>query len=209
MNPPNQGQNDARRSWQPTNAGGPLSNPMQPPPQAAAAPGAPTSMPLTSSALFLQGIVLCFLALVCVFLQVTGIFSLDPFLALGLSCLLCFFINPKRLFIPAVLFLPFGIINLLASHAILNGTYSVAYYFIGLSFGMLALAWVVQLKLGWVQPGALSPGLFVFLFGFVLLEAGLHGTLGALLYTLWLPAAVLGGLGISYLVMSAFRGKRA
>lgn len=180
-------------------------NPMQPPPQATASASAPAA----TSASFLQGIVLCFFALVCVFLQVTRFFALDPFLALGLGCLLGFFINPKRLFIPAALFLPFGIVNVLATNNIISGTHSVAYYFIGLAFGMLALAWVVQLKLGWVQPGALSPGLFVFLFGVVLLEASLQGTLGTLLYSLWLPAVVLGGLGISYLVMSAFRGKRA
>ncbi len=181
--------------------------PMQQPPGTPLSSSPSASTPLITSAPFLQGIVLCFLALVCVFLQLTSVFTLDPLLALGLGCLLGFLINTRRLFTPAALFLPFGIVNVLASSGLINGAYSVAYYFIGLSFGLLALALVVQLRLGWVQPGALSPALFVFLFGVILLAAGQHGTLGALLYSLWLPALLLGGLGLSYLVTAALKGR--
>jgi hypothetical protein len=169
----------------------------------------PAKTLLVTTAPFLQGLVLCFLALLCVGAKIGDLFTLDPFLTLGLGCLLGFCINTRRLFIPMALFLPLGIVNVLANAGIINGNHSTAYYFIALSLGLMAIAYVVQLRLGWVQPGALSPGWFVFLLGFVLLEASNNGTLGQVLYSLWLPAILLGGLGLAYLVQSAFGGGRA
>jgi hypothetical protein len=170
-------------------------------------PVASPKVPLATSAPFLQGAVLCFLALVCAGLQISPLSDaipfLDPFLTLGIGCLLGFFIYPQRLFIPAALMLPLGLVNVFASNGILNSNFSAAYYFIGLSISLIALAQVVRLRLGWVQPGALTPGLFLLLFGIILLAAGNSGTLGQILYSLWLPVMVLGALGLAYLVMSA------
>ena len=169
--------------------------------------------PLASSAPFLQGLVLCFLALVCAGLQISPLSGtttlLDPFLLLGLGCLLAFFIFPQRLFIPAALMLPLGIVNVLAGADILNGNYSAAYYFIALSVSLLALAQAVRLKRGWVQPGAMTPGVFLLLFGVILLAAANSSTLGQILYSLWLPAMVLGALGLGYTVGAVFKHAKA
>ncbi len=169
--------------------------------------------PLFSSAPFLQSVVLCFLALVCAVLQVSAIFQgvmiLDPFLLLGIGCLLGFFIYPRRLFIPAALMLPLGSVNVLASMGILAGNLAPAYYFIGLGVGLVAIAQVTQLQLGWVQPGAISPGLFLVFFGGILLAAANSSGWGQFLYSLWLPAAVLGALGLTYLGMTVFKRAKA
>lgn len=179
----------------------PPQNAFQNPYPAAVQPAKP---PVVTTAPFLQGLVLCFLALVCIGLQLSGLLNLDPFLAIGLGCLLAFFIHPRRLFIPTAIFLPLGIVNLLANAGVVNGNHSVSLYFIALSIGLLAIALVVKRRLGWAQPGALTPGLFIFLFGVSLLAAAENSTLGDLLHSIWGPVAFLGGLGLLYLVLSAF-----
>jgi hypothetical protein len=185
----------------------------QSPSSASLSANASPKEPLASSASFLQGLVLCFLALVCAGLQISPLSGttaiLDPFLLLGLGCLLGFFIFPQRLFIPAALMLPLGVVNVLASTGVLNGNYAAAYYFIGLSISLLALAQAVRLKRGWVQPGALTPGLFLLLFGVVLLAAANSGALGQILYSLWLPTMVLGALGLGYTVMAVLKHARS
>ncbi len=184
----------------------PPQNAFQPPYPATAQP---TKAPLVTTAPFLQGLVLCFLALVCLGLQFGGLVNLDPFLAIGLGCLLAFFIHPRRLFIPTAIFLPLGVVNILANTGVVNGNHSVSLYFIALSLGLLAIALVVKRRLGWAQPGALSPGLFIFLFGLSLLAAAEDSRLGDLLHSIWAPVGFLGGLGLLYLVLSAFGRGRA
>jgi hypothetical protein len=181
-----------------------------PPPQSQFPTTAQPAKPaIATTAPFLQGLVLCFLALVCAGLQFSELVNIDPFLAIGLGCLLAFFINPRRLFIPTAIFLPVGIVNILANIGVLNGNLSVAYYFIALALGLMAIAYVVKRRLGWAQPGALSPGLFIFLFGVSLLAAAENSTLAGLLHSIWAPIGFLGGLGVLYLMLSAFGRGRA
>jgi hypothetical protein len=180
-----------------------------PPPQNASSTTAQSATtPVATTAPFLQGLVLCFLALVCLGIKLGDLYNPDPFLAIGLGCLLAFFIHPRRLFIPTAIFLPLGIVNILANTGVLNGNLSVAYYFIAISLGLMAIAYSVKHRLGWAQPGTLLPGLLIFLFGVSLLAAAENSTLANLLHSVWAPVGFLGGLGLLYLVQSAFgRGR--
>lgn len=179
-----------------------------PPQQTLGATAQSVRMPPVTTAPFLQGLMLCFLALVCAGLQFSEVLNIDPFLAIGLGCLLAFFINTRRLFIPTAIFLPLGIVNLLANAGVINGNHSVAYYFISLGIGLLAIAYAVRRGLGWAPPGALAPGVLILLFGASLLAAAENSALGDMLHSVWAPVGFLGGLGLFYLARSAFGGGR-
>ncbi len=161
-------------------------------------------LPFLFSAHFSQALFLCLLALAAVIVQIRGGAQLDAVLATGLGLLLGFLIYPRRLFILTALVLPLGIVNQLFDKGIISRRYIEPAHLLGLAFGLLIITWAMHRRPTWAHPGAISPGIVVAVLGLLLLAAVAPGSAGTYIFSFWLPAAVLGGLGLSYLVMSAF-----
>jgi len=161
-------------------------------------------LPFLLSAHFSQALFLCLLALAAAIVQISGGAQLDAVLATGLGLLLGLLIYPKRLFILTALILPLGIINQLFDKGIISGRSIEPAHLLGLAFGLLSITWAMRSRPNWAHPGAISPGIVVAVLGLLLLAAVAPGSAGAYIFSFWLPAAVLGALGLSYLVISAF-----
>jgi len=153
---------------------------------------------------FLQGLLLCLLALIAVLLGVTREFKVDPVLATGIGLLLGFLVYPRRLFILAATILPLGVVNQLFDKGIIGGHYLEPAHLIALAVGLLAVTWAMHQRRAWAAPGAWSPGVIVAALGLVLLLALLPGSAAGYIFSFWMPTVVLGGLGLSYLIRSAF-----
>lgn len=164
----------------------------------------PSRLPLLSSAHFLQVIFLCLLALAAAIAQISGGSRLDAVLATGIGLLLGWLMYPKRLFILAALVLPLGVINQLFDNGVISGRYIEAAHLLGLALGLLGITWAMRAVPSWAHPGALSPGVVVTALGLLLLLADASAPAAKIIFSFWLPAAVLGALGLWYLLVSAF-----
>lgn len=186
---------------------------MQPPNQEPASkdgaeerPGTPrtTRLPLWISSHFFQALFLCLLALASAVEQISGSNTFDAVLATGIGLFLGWLIYPKRLFILTVLVLPLGVINQLFDSKIISGRYLEPAHLLALALGLLAITWAMRAKPVWVRPGALSPGVVVGALGLLLLVAQASTQAASLIFSFWLPTAVLGMLGLWYILVSAF-----
>jgi hypothetical protein len=161
-------------------------------------------LPFRSSSHFLQTLLLCLLALAALIAQISGGSLLDAVLATGIGLLLGWLLYPKRLFILAALVLPLGIVNQLFDQGIISGKYLEAAHLLALALGLLTITWAMRVVPAWVHPGARSPGVVVAALGLLLLAAEASAAAARIIFSFWLPAAVLGALGLWYLLMSAF-----
>jgi hypothetical protein len=153
---------------------------------------------------FLQALFLCLLALAAASAQISGGSQLDAVLATGIGVFLGWLIYPRRLFILAALVLPLGVVNQLFDKNIISGKYIEAAHLLVLALGLLAITWIMRAMPNWAHPAALSPGVVVAVLGLLLLLADASGAAAKLIFSFWLPTAVLGALGLWYLLVSAF-----
>ena len=160
-------------------------------------------LPLLFSSHFLQALFLCVLAVAALIVQIDGGNKLDAVLATGIGLFLGWLIYPKRLFILSALVLPLGIINQLYDSKVISGRYIEPAHLLVLALGLLAVTWAMRANPAWVHPKALSPGLVVAVLGLLLLLADASAPASRLIFSFWLPTAVLGVLGLLYVVMSA------
>lgn len=161
-------------------------------------------LPFLFSPHFLQALLLCLLAMTAAIVQINGGSKLDAVLATGIGLFLGWLIYPKRLFILSALVLPLGIINQLFDSKIISGQYIEAFHLLALALGLLAITWAMRAIPTWAHPAALSPGAAVAVLGLLLLAADASAPAARIIFSFWLPAAVLGALGLWYLLMSAF-----
>jgi hypothetical protein len=156
------------------------------------------------SAPFFQAIFLCLLAAASALAQISGGVQLDAVLATGIGLLLGFLLYRSRLFILTALVLPLGIVNQLFDQGIISGHYLEPAHLLALALGLLTITWATYRRPAWVRPGARSPGIIVAALGLLLLLALASGHAATIIFSFWLPAIVLGGLGVGYLAMPAF-----
>jgi hypothetical protein len=161
-------------------------------------------LPFFSSSHFSQAIFLCLLALAAAIVQISGGSKLDAVLATGTGLVLAWLIYPKRLFILTALVLPLGVINQLLDVGVISGRSIEAAHLLGLALGLLIITWAMRAIPTWAHPGAISPGVVVGVLGLLLLLADASASAAAIIFSFWLPAAVLGAFGCWYLLMSAF-----
>lgn len=164
----------------------------------------PSRLPFLSPSHFLQALFLCLLALAAAIAQIKGGSRLDAVLATGIGLLLGWLMYPKRLFILTALVLPLGVINQLFDNGVIGGRSIEAAHLLGLALGLLGITWVMRAVPTWAHPGALSPGVVVAALGLLLLLADASAAAANIIFSFWLPAAVLGTLGLWYLLVSAF-----
>ena len=172
------------------------------------APAQTRRLPLASSSHFLQALFLCLLALAAAIVEITEGSVLDAVLATGIGLLLGWLIYPQRLFILTALVLPLGIINQLFDSHIISGHYLEAAHLLALALGLLTITWAMRSIPAWAKPAALSPGVVVAALGLLLLVADASASAATLIFSFWLPAAVLGALGCWYLLASAVGRKK-
>jgi hypothetical protein len=161
-------------------------------------------LPFLFSSHFLQAMFLCLLALAAAIVQINGGSTLDAVLATGIGLLLGWLMYPKRLFILTALVLPLGIINELFDNGVIKGKYLEAAHLLVLALGLLAITWAMRAFPAWVHPRAVSPGMVVAVLGLLLLMANASTSAASLIFSFWLPTAVLGALGLWYVLASAF-----
>lgn len=160
-------------------------------------------LPLPFSSHFVQALFLCLLALAAAIVQISGGSRLDAVLATSIGLFLGWLMYPKRLFILTALVLPLGVINQLFDNHIIGGRYIEAAHLLALALGLLAITWAMRARPTWAHPGALSPGVVVAVLGLLLLLADASAAATKIIFSFWLPAAVLGALGLWYLLVSA------
>ena len=153
---------------------------------------------------FLQAVLLCLLALIALLLGLTNSFKIDPVLATGIGLLLGFLVYRRRLLILSAIVLPLGIVNQLFDKGIIKGQYLEPAHLLALALGLLSVAWAMHNRPTWAAPGARSPGVVVAVLGATLLLAGVSGAAARFIFSFWMPVVVLGGLGLTYLLASAF-----
>lgn len=161
-------------------------------------------LPSLFSSHFLQALFLCVVALASAIVQIRGGSRIDAVLATGIGLFLGWLIYPKRLFILAVLVLPLGIINQLYDSNVISGRFIEPAHLLVLALGLLAITWAMRSIPTWAHPRALSPGLVVAALGLLLLLADASASASRLIFSFWLPTAVLGALGLWYVLVSAF-----
>ena len=161
-------------------------------------------LPLLFSSHFSQALFLCVLAVAALVVQIRGGSQLDAVLATGIGLFLGWLIYSKRLFILSALVLPLGIINQLFDSNIISGRSIEAFHLLALALGLLAITWAMRARPAWAKPAALSPGAVVAVLGLLLLAADASAAAANIIFSFWLPATVLGALGLWYLLMSAF-----
>ena len=161
-------------------------------------------LPFFNSAHFLQAIFLCILAVAAIVAQIRGGNWLDAVLATGIGLLLGWLLYPRRLFILTALVLPLGIVNQLYDDKDISGRSIEPAHLLALALGLLAITWVMRTRPAWAKPAALSPGIVVAVLGLLLLSADASAAAATLIFSFWLPAVVLGALGLWYLLLSAF-----
>ena len=161
-------------------------------------------LPLPFSSHFVQALFLCLLALAAAIAQISGGSRLDAVLATGIGLLLGWLMYPRRLFILTALVLPLGVVNQLFDNGIIGGRYIESAHLLGLALGLLGITWAMRAIPSWAHPGALSPGVVVAALGLLLLLADASAAAAKIIFSFWLPAAVLGTLGLWYLLVSAF-----
>ena len=166
--------------------------------------GQRTRLPLLFSSHFSQALFLCVLAVAALVVQIRGGSQLDAVMATGIGLFLGWLLYPKRLFMLGALVLPLGIINQLFDSNIISGRSIEAFHLLALALGLLAITWAMRARPAWAHPAALSPGLAVAVLGLLLLAADASAAAANIIFSFWLPAAVLGALGLWYLLMSAF-----
>ena len=153
---------------------------------------------------FLQALLLCLLALVALLLGLTNTFKIDPVLATGIGLLLGFLVYRRRLLILSAIVLPLGIVNQLFDKGIIKGQYLEPAHLLALGLGLVIVAWAMHNRPRWAAPGARSPGIIVVVLGATLLLAIASGAAARYIFSFWMPVVVLGGLGLAYLLASAF-----
>ena len=153
---------------------------------------------------FLQALLLCLLALIALLLGLTNNFKIDSVLATGIGFLLGFLVYRRRLLILSAIVLPLGIVNQLFDRGIVKGQYLEPAHLLALALGLLIVAWAMHNRPTWAAPGARSPGVIVAVLGATLLLAVASGAAARYIFSFWMPVVVLGGLGLTYLLASAF-----
>jgi hypothetical protein len=161
-------------------------------------------LPFLFSSHFLQALFLCVLALAALIVQINGGSKLDAVLVTGLGLFLGWLLYPKRLFILSALVLPLGIVNQLYDAHDISGRFIEPAHLLALALGLLAITWAMRARPAWARPAARSVGVVVAVLGLLLLAADASAPAARLIFSFWLPAAVLGALGLWYLLMAAF-----
>jgi hypothetical protein len=157
-----------------------------------------------TAAHFLQGLFLCLLALAAAIVEINGGSDLDAFLATDIGLFFGWLLYPRRLFILTALVLPLGVVNQLFDYDLIGGEYLEAAYLLALALGLLAITWATRIVPAWVRPGSVLPGLVVVVLGLLLLAVSASESAAKIILSFWLPTAVLGALGLWYLLMSVF-----
>lgn len=165
-------------------------------------------LPLSSSSHFLQALFLCLLALAAAIVEMTEGSVLDAVLATGIGLLLGWLIYPRRLFMLTALVLPLGVVNQLFDNGVISGRYLEAAHLLALALGLLTITWAMRSIPAWAHPAALSLGVVVAVLGLLLLVADASAAAAKLIFSFWLPTAVLGALGCWYLLASAVGRKK-
>jgi hypothetical protein len=153
---------------------------------------------------FLQALLLCLLALVALLLGLTNSFKIDPVFATGIGLLLGFLAYRRRLLILSAIVLPLGIVNQLFDKGVIKGQFLEPAHLLALALGLVIVAWAMHNRPRWAAPGARSPGIIIAVLGATLLLAVASGAAARSIFSFWMPVVVLGGMGLAYLVASAF-----
>lgn len=119
-------------------------------------------------------------------------------LALGVGLLIAHLADRRHLFHGGVLVTPFALVNVLLSLGVISGNALFGAYVLAAAVGVGVSTLAARRGYTSVQPW--SPVVLLAVIGFLLLGTVLRGGLAAAFYALfvsfWLPAVVLGGMGV-------------